>query len=145
MGDSRPEGERNFWDGRQSVTARGPQSEQKPLNLKEADEMIGEGGSDYFTSNRHQIHQNQTESEFRMKFWSGDDSPVIRPRQVYSETTQSGIVGDGCEKVTRLKLRSHMQWVKQAGGLAAAGLLVFAGLTYMNGSKETPQAAKTVS
>ena len=33
MGDSRPEGERNFWNGRESVTAKGgPYVVKKPIN-----------------------------------------------------------------------------------------------------------------
>ena len=48
MGDARPEGERNFWDGREAVTAR-----NKSVNLHEAGELRGEGGSDVFTSTRH--------------------------------------------------------------------------------------------
>merc|ERR1711973_789923 len=55
MGDARPEGERNFWNGTESVTARGPAfNSQQTLNIKEAEELRFEGGSDIFTSNRHQ-------------------------------------------------------------------------------------------
>ncbi len=33
MGDSRPEGERNFWNGREAVTAKGgPYGAKKPKN-----------------------------------------------------------------------------------------------------------------
>ena len=48
MGDARPEGERNFWDGREAVTAK-----KSSVNLDEVNELRGEGGSDVFTSTRH--------------------------------------------------------------------------------------------
>ena len=34
MGDSRGEGERNFWNGKEAVTMKGPKSEFKPLNVQ---------------------------------------------------------------------------------------------------------------
>ena len=59
MGESWKEGERNFWDGRQSVTATKASSSKKkmaqpnPSNIEEMKELRGEGGSDVFTSTRH--------------------------------------------------------------------------------------------
>ena len=59
MGESWKEGERNFWDGRQSVTATASSSFKKkmaqpnPSNIDEMKELRGEGGSDVFTSTRH--------------------------------------------------------------------------------------------
>ncbi|XP_023348236.1 uncharacterized protein LOC111716955 [Eurytemora carolleeae] len=134
MGDSRPEGERNFWNGREAVTAKGgPYVAKKPKNELEAEDMKFEGGSDLFTTNRHTIHNSC--AEYKVKFWSSDDAPVIRPllnpRQVYSAPTvrvMDGYGGEGCEKVTKLMLRSNNNWIKQSLVLAAGGLAVFAGI-----------------
>lgn len=139
MGDTRAEGERNFWNGKESVTAtQKSMFNKKSLNAMEVSDLQGEGGSDVFTSNRHRILNN--ESEFKIKFWSGDDSPVIRPLhrpvEVYSapsKRTLDGFGGEGCEKVTSLKLRSNFQWARHAFGLAAGGALVFSGICYCKG------------
>jgi len=143
MGDSRPEGERNFWNGRESVTAKGSKSpaatRNKPVNTKEADELVFEGGSDLFTSNRHQMPNNNTE------FWSRDDSPVIRPafkapKEVYQvqrtrRVQLDGYGGEGCEKVTKLNLRTNLAWMKHSLILTAAGLAVFSGIVYLKKDK----------
>ena len=58
MGDSRPEGERNFWDGKQAVTATNKANNkinaQTALAMEAAGTSLsGEGGSDAFSSTRH--------------------------------------------------------------------------------------------
>eukprot|EP00088_Acartia_fossae_P053859 TRINITY_DN6150_c0_g1_i3.p1 TRINITY_DN6150_c0_g1~~TRINITY_DN6150_c0_g1_i3.p1 ORF type:complete len:160 (+),score=34.14 TRINITY_DN6150_c0_g1_i3:185-664(+) len=139
MGDTRAEGERNFWNGKESVTATNKSMfNTKPLNAEEMEDLRGEGGSDVFTSNRHRILNN--EPEFKMKFWSNDDAPVIRPLhrpvEVYSaQPTRAldGYGGQACEKVTALKLRNNLQWMKHACALAAGGALVFSGICYCKG------------
>merc|ERR1711973_51853 len=153
MGDARPEGERNFWNGTESVTARGPAfNSQQTLNIKEAEELRFEGGSDIFTSNRHQIHNARQSSDFKINFWSGDDSPVIRPminpRQVYSAPRApvlDGFGGEGCEKVTKLKLRSNLQWFKHSVALAVSGAVVFSGLLYLKKDKPVPVSMKSLT
>merc|ERR1712198_367006 len=153
MGDSRPEGEKNFWNGRESVTARGgPFTASKTLNIQEAEELRFEGGSDVFTSNRHQIHNAPRSTEYKINFWSGDDSPVIRPmiqpRQVYSSPRTpalDGFGGEGCEKVTKLKLRTNLQWFKHSLALAAGGLIVFSGLLYLKKDQTTQITGKKLS
>lgn len=140
MGDTRAEGERNFWNGKESVTATNSSIfNHKSLNKAEMESLHGEGGSDVFTSNRHRILNNET-SDFKLKFWSNDDAPVIRPLhrpvEVYSAPRApvlDGYGGEGCEKVTSLKLRNNFAWMKQACGLAAAGAVVFAGICYCKG------------
>merc|ERR1711944_299392 len=86
MGESWKEGERNFWDGRQSVTATTAASSSKkkmaqpnPSNIEEMKELRGEGGSDVFTSTRHINNTPETSNASKMKFWSTDDAPLIRP------------------------------------------------------------------
>jgi len=139
MGDTRAEGERNFWNGKESVTATNSSMfNKKSLNKAEMDSLQGEGGSDVFTSDRHRILNNQTSEFNKLKFWSNDDAPVIRPLhrpvEVYSAPRAlDGYGGEGCEKVTSLKLRNNLQWMKHACGLAAGGAVVFAGICYCKG------------
>jgi hypothetical protein len=90
MGDSRPEGERNFWNGREAVTAR-PQNIQVfkickcftlpsclhacsssflPFKcfffLQKVNQLQNEGGSDVFTSNRHSpLRQSDTAHRYK--------------------------------------------------------------------------------
>ena len=61
MGDSRPEGERNFWTGKSAV--RGSKLEQNNSpNLQEVKDLRNEGGSDVFTSNRHINNSQQVKN-----------------------------------------------------------------------------------
>jgi len=146
MGDARPEGERNFWDGREAVTAR------KPVNLQEAEELQGEGGSDVFTSTRHINNSPESSKAFKMKFWSNDDSPLIRPilnKEVYRapqvvmapmespKMYADGYGGAGCEKVTKLNLRTNAARMANVAGLCAAGLAVFATLILIKKPQQT--------
>merc|ERR1712066_405255 len=77
MGDSRLEGERNFCDGREAVTAK--KSVKSSINIQEMGELRGEGGSDVFTSTRHVNNSPESSHAFKIRFWSNDDSPLIRP------------------------------------------------------------------
>eukprot|EP00091_Calanus_sinicus_P013698 TRINITY_DN30411_c0_g1_i1.p2 TRINITY_DN30411_c0_g1~~TRINITY_DN30411_c0_g1_i1.p2 ORF type:complete len:128 (+),score=21.94 TRINITY_DN30411_c0_g1_i1:70-453(+) len=52
----------------------------EPHNLQEVEELQYEGGSDHFTTNRHQLHNNEAKSFNLMHFRSEDDAPFIRPK-----------------------------------------------------------------
>merc|ERR1719516_749240 len=100
MGDTRAEGERNFWNEQEAVTAIRP----KPAHIKDVEELRFEGGSDHFTSNRHQLHNQE-----RMAFFSTDDAPFIRPKPLSQPQISHTITApEGCEKVTDLLKRSNM-------------------------------------
>ena len=85
----------------------------------------------------------QSSNAFKMKFWSNDDSPLIRPilnKEVYRapqvimapmespKMYADGYGGAGCEKVTKLNMRTNAARVANVAGLCAAGLAVFATL-----------------
>jgi len=153
MGESWKEGERNFWDGRQSVTATKASSSKKkmaqpnPSNIEEMKELRGEGGSDVFTSTRHINNTpEQTSNAFKMKFWSTDDAPLIRPilnKSVYMappvamspmespKLYADGYGGAGCEKVTKLSRRTLFAKAANVVALCVAGLSVFGALVYL--------------
>jgi len=148
MGDSRPEGERNFWNGRESVTATKTTFKFNAPNIKEMNELRGEGGSDVFTSTRHinNTPDQNSSKAFKINFWSNDDSPLIRPildKSVYRAppvamaTMESpkmladGYGGAGCEKVTPLMLRTNFARAVNVLALCAAGLTVFGALLYI--------------
>merc|ERR1712106_466055 len=125
----------------------------KPNNIQEAEELKYEGGSDHFTTNRHQLHNNEAKSFDLMNFRSEDDAPFIRPkipqnqqRPYFSATIPAGegYGGQGCEKVTKLMLRSHMQWVGQFAALAVSGVLVFGGIHYLKENKKKNVASDQV-
>jgi len=108
-------------------------------NVQEAKELKFEGGSDHFTTNRHQLHNNEAKSFNLMNFRSEDDAPFIRPkiqenqaRPYFSATipANQGHGGKECEKVTKLMLRSNTQWVGHFAALAVSGVLVFGGIYY---------------
>merc|ERR1712154_423285 len=116
------------------------------LNDQDVGELKFEGGSDHFTTNRHQLHNNEAKSFNLMHFRSEDDAPFIRPKIPQSQTRPyfsatipagEGYGGQGCEKVTRLMLRSNRQWLIQCAALAASGLLVFGGIQYLKDSKKS--------
>merc|ERR1712235_68423 len=74
-----------------------------PVNTQckqELESLMFEGGSDVFTSNRHTLHNNE------------DDAPFFSPRPAASPYTSATVPVErnGCEKVTRLMLRSNIQW-----------------------------------
>lgn len=140
MGDSRPEGERNFWDGREAVTAK------KSANIQEMEKLRGEGGSDVFTSTRHINNSPESSHAFKMRFWSNDDSPLIRPllnKSVYvappvamspmesPKMVADGYGGAGCEKVTKLSRRTAAAKLMNVVVLCAAGISVFGILLYV--------------
>ena len=100
-----------------------------------------EGGSDHFTTNRHQLHNNEAKSFNIMHFRSEDDAPFIRPklpenqsRPYYSATVPAGGRQE-CEKVTKLMLRSNTQWLGHFAALALSGVLVFGGIHYFKERK----------
>ena len=73
MGDSRPEGERNFWNGRQAVTATKNTATPTKLTPEaalameaEGSSLSGEGGSDAFSSTRH-VFNTPDSQQVRLK------------------------------------------------------------------------------
>ena len=111
---------------------------------QEAEDLTCEGGSDHFTTNRHTLHNNEAKAFNLMHFRSEDDAPFIRPkipqsqqRPYFSATIPAGegYGGQGCEKVTKLMLRSNAQWVGQILALAAGGALVFGSISYLKESQ----------
>jgi len=130
------EGERNFW------STNATQNTKDSRNMEELKELHGEGGSDVFTSTRH-VNPNATPNtkDFKMKFWSNDDAPIIRPllktepssmpRTEISMGVNShkpdGYGGIACERVTKISGRTSKQWlagyavlILGAAGLSAA-------------------------
>ena len=73
-----------------------------------------------------------------MKFWSNDDSPLIRP---LLKTTPSGVTkeismgvnyhqadgygGIACKKVTKISGRTQKQWMLAYAGLILSGTAIF--------------------
>ena len=104
--------------------------------------MRFEGGSDHFTTNRHQLHNNEAKTFNMMHFRSEDDAPFIRPkipeRPYFSATIPAGegYGGEGCEKVTNLMKRTNIQWVGHFAALAASGIMVFGAIHYLKGGKK---------
>merc|ERR1711976_112035 len=108
------------------------------INMKEA--LRGEGGSDVFSSTRH-VNPNATQAsnEFKMKFWSTDDAPLIRPllrTQPHSlkkpEITMGvnqhhadGYGGIACERITKISGRTSQQWMAAYAALILGGSAIF--------------------
>jgi len=107
-------------------------------NSQEAKSLMFEGGSDVFTSNRHQLHNNEAKIFNLMTFRTQDDAPFFtsshQQHQQYVSATIP-VERDGCEKVTSLMKRSNFQWVKHAAGLTVAGLFVFNAIKYYKTGK----------
>jgi len=158
MGDSRPEGERNFWDGREAVTAK--KNLDASVNIQEMGELRGEGGSDVFTSTRHVNNTPESSTAFKMRFWSNDDSPLIRPilnKSVYvappvdmspmesPKLVADGYGGAGCEKVTKLTRRTAAAKLMNVAVLAVAGISVFGALLYVKKPTAVSSPPKTSS
>merc|ERR1712212_202734 len=101
----------------------------------------GEGGSDVFSSTRH-VNPNATQAsnDFKMKFWSNDDSPIIRPllkTQPHSNTFKpeismgvnhdqaDGYGGIACKKITKISGRTSRQWMGAYAALILSGSAIF--------------------
>ncbi len=137
----------------------------KPTNLEETAELRNEGGSDVFTSTRHvnsnvseckikskssfllhiffSFHDKKVEStsDFKLKFWSNDDAPLIRPllkTEPYiapnkvqtsigiNHHQMDGYGGIACERITKISGRSSMQWMAGYAALIVSGGALFA-------------------
>ena len=71
-----------------------------------------EGGSDVFTSNRHQLHNNEAKTFNLMTFRTQDDAPFFTSSQQHHHQYVSATIPvekDGCERVTSLMNRSNFQ------------------------------------
>ena len=130
--------------------------------MEELKELHGEGGSDVFTSTRHVNpnavswskyfslsfdeyffvqSQGPNTKDFKMKFWSNDDAPIIRPLLKTEPSSMprteismgvnnhkpDGYGGIACERVTKISGRTSKQWlagyavlILGAAGLSAA-------------------------
>jgi len=110
-------------------------------NVQEAKSLMFEGGSDVFTSNRHQLHNNEAKTFNLMSFRTQDDAPFFtsshQQHQQYVSATIP-VERDGCERVTSLMKRSNFQWVKHAAALTVAGLFVFNAINYYKTGKKSP-------
>ena len=107
-------------------------------NVQEAESLVFEGGSDMFTSNRHELHNNEAKTFNMMTFRTQDDAPFFTsPQQQQYMSATIPVQRDGCERVTTLMKRSNFQWVKHAAALAGAGLLVFNAIHYYKTGKIT--------
>merc|ERR1712217_756977 len=126
-------------------------------NMKEA--LRGEGGSDVFSSNRHvnpnanqaehsagernfwrnEKQSTQASNEFKMKFWSNDDSPLIRPllrtephsikrpeiTMGVNQHHADGYGGIACERITKISGRTSRQWMAAYAALILGGSAIF--------------------
>jgi len=87
-----------------------------------------------------------------MKFWSNDDSPLIRPildRSVYKappvlpsamgapRIAADGYGGAGCERVTTLNIRTNLARYMNFIAITAGGLAVFGALVLLKKPHET--------
>jgi len=129
-------------------------------------ELKGEGGSDVFSSTRHvnpnanqaehsagernfwkkekdsvkfpDSRSNYSSNDFKMKFWSNDDAPIIRPllktqpSSVAKEISMGvnhnqadGYGGIACKKITKISGRSQKQWIAAYAALILSGTAVF--------------------
>jgi len=128
---------------------------KRTSNEQELQELQGEGGSDVFTTTRH-INYNQHQpadksfklEDFKLKFWSNDDSPVIRPAvltpkwpkgynaPVPPKTGDALTYGTGeCERVTVLMARSNYTKFASFVAITLLGTSVFGGLILFKGNK----------
>jgi len=130
------------------------------------EELRGEGGSDVFSSTRHvnpnanqaehsagernfwkkekdsvkfpDSRSNYSSNDFKMKFWSNDDAPIIRPllktqpSSVAKEISMGvnhnqadGYGGIACKKITKISGRSQKQWIAAYAALILSGTAVF--------------------
>merc|ERR1711997_33658 len=103
------------------------------------EELRGEGGSDVFSSTRHvNPNANYSSNDFKMKFWSNDDAPIIRPllktqpSSVAKEISMGvnhnqadGYGGIACKKITKISGRSQKQWIAAYAALILSGTAVF--------------------
>merc|ERR1712214_207826 len=85
-----------------------------PVNTQckqELESLMFEGGSDVFTSNRHALHNNEAKTFNLLTYRTQDDAPFFSPRPAASPYTSATVPveREGCEKVTRLMLRSNIQ------------------------------------
>merc|ERR1712079_44833 len=117
-----------------------------PVNTQckqELESLMFEGGSDVFTSNRHALHNNEAKTFNLLTYRTQDDAPFFSPRPAASPYTSATVPveREGCEKVTRLMLRSNIQWVKHAAALTLAGVSVFGGIHYLKGRKNSAAAS----
>merc|ERR1712045_182454 len=113
-----------------------------PVNTQckqELESLMFEGGSDVFTSNRHALHNNEAKTFNLLTYRTQDDAPFFSPRPAASPYTSATVPveREGCEKVTRLMLRSNIQWLKHAAALTLAGVSVFGGIHYLKGRKNS--------
>jgi len=81
---------------------------------------------------------NYSSNEFKMKFWSNDDAPIIRPllktqpSSVSKEISMGvnhnqadGYGGIACKKITKISGRSQKQWMAAYAALILSGTAVF--------------------
>merc|ERR1711994_585732 len=122
--------------------SRGPVNTQCKQELES---LMFEGGSDVFTSNRHALRNNEAKTFNLLTYRTQDDAPFFSPRPAASPYTSATVPveREGCEKVTRLMLRSNIQWVKHAAALTLAGVSVFGGIHYLKGRKNSAAASLT--
>lgn len=150
MGDSRGEGERNFWNGKESVTMTKKSLFSNAPNEIELQSLHAEGGSDVFSSNRH-VNFNQPSTEFKMNLWTKDDAPVIRPHVMPAQENVNRLVfnhqldgygGDGCQRITRLSGRTNPQFFKHVALIMMGGTMVFGALLYLKGGQKNMDKTK---
>merc|ERR1712062_196463 len=106
---------------------------QNSPNLREISELQNEGGSDVFTSTRH-INNTENNSDYKLKFWTQDDAPIIRPL-----FKPEGYGGAGCERVTKLGARTTKQTYLGYGLLVLGSATVCALLVKMKQPKKSSQ------
>jgi len=130
---------------------------QNSPNLREISELQNEGGSDVFTSTRH-INNTENNSDYKLKFWTQDDAPIIRPLLKTERTTNrlqhgkpaeismgvnsfkpDGYGGAGCERVTKLGARTTRQTYLGYGLLVLGSATVCALLVKMKQPKKSSQ------
>lgn len=116
-------------------------------NSSELSRLKSEGGSDVFSTSRH-INPNAARSnyEFKLNFWSQDDSPIVRlllkrePELMGTIYTQryDGYGGIACEKITPMMARSAFHKV----AIIASGVAFFALLVKFKGGSKTTRDSK---
>jgi len=125
-------------------------SGQQAPNVRELSELQGEGGSDVFTSTRHVNNTNQGSSDFKLKFFTQDDAPIIRPLlktkpagpQVSMGVNTrifDGYGGIACERVTKVSGRSSFQTMAGFGLIILSGTALCALLVHFKAPKKSIQ------
>ena len=84
------------------------------------------------------ILQNYASNDYKMKFWSNGDSPVIRPllktqpqrpqteiSMGVNQPQADGYGGIACKKVTKISGRTSKQWMAAYAALILGGSAVF--------------------